>query len=56
MARIPLALAKPKPGETREEFAERFADEMLAALEPYRTRPATGDTSEGPQEPGVAEE
>lgn len=37
MARIPLAVSKPEPGETDEEFAKRFAAEVMAALEAHRT-------------------
>lgn len=47
--RIPITFTKPEAGETKEEFAKRFAREVMAGLEPYRTKPAAGPT--GPQEP-----
>ena len=49
--RKPLALGRPKPDETDEEFVQRFADEVMAALKPHQTRPPAGESPTGPQEP-----
>jgi hypothetical protein len=37
--RIPLALSRPEPDETDEEFVERFATEVFDAIQAAREQP-----------------
>ncbi len=48
--RIPLALSRPEPAETDEEFVARFATEVMASLQAYRSQRSAENPGEDPQE------